>query len=254
MVMVPSCAFGPCAWPARCLSALGLQRALGLGSYQTAWTWLHKLRRAMVRPGRDRLTGRVEVDETDWGAAAAGAWGRRKLNKAERRWGDGRRPRPPRRRDPFHGPARHHASSPPRLTPRDGAADARTRPPGAETPLGALIDAYLQDYQVRQFRSLGTARGRVAHLAAYFGRDARAAALTTYQMRQYQRARRAAGAATGTINRETSALHRMFTLGVHWGWLKTVPGFPDRLRENPPARAFSSTLSISPWRYCNTNR
>ena len=35
-------------------SALGLQRALGLGSYKTAWTWLHKLRRAMVRPGRDR--------------------------------------------------------------------------------------------------------------------------------------------------------------------------------------------------------
>ncbi len=35
--------------------ALGLQRVLGLGSYRTAWTWLHKLRRAMVRPGRDRL-------------------------------------------------------------------------------------------------------------------------------------------------------------------------------------------------------
>ena len=62
------------------VSALGLQRALGLGSYKTAWTWLHKLRRAMVRPGRDRLTGRVEVDETHWGAAEAGAWGRR-LNK-----------------------------------------------------------------------------------------------------------------------------------------------------------------------------
>ncbi len=46
------------------VSAIGLQRALGLGSYQTAWTWLHKLRRAMVRPGRDRLHGRVEVDET----------------------------------------------------------------------------------------------------------------------------------------------------------------------------------------------
>ena len=45
-------------------SALGLQHVLGLGSYQTAWTWLHKLRRAMVRPGRDRLSGRVEVDET----------------------------------------------------------------------------------------------------------------------------------------------------------------------------------------------
>ncbi|HOX01672.1 MAG TPA: IS1595 family transposase [Candidatus Paceibacterota bacterium] len=45
-------------------SALGLKRVLGLGSYQTAWAWLHKLRRAMVRPGRDRLGGRIEVDET----------------------------------------------------------------------------------------------------------------------------------------------------------------------------------------------
>ena len=45
-------------------SALGLQRDLGLKTYWTAWTWLHKLRRAMVRPGRDRLSGRVEVDET----------------------------------------------------------------------------------------------------------------------------------------------------------------------------------------------
>ena len=45
-------------------SALGLQQALGLGSYQTAWTMLHKYRAAMVRPGRERLRGRVEVDES----------------------------------------------------------------------------------------------------------------------------------------------------------------------------------------------
>lgn len=45
-------------------SALGLQRVLGLASYQTAWAWLHKLRCAMVRPDRDRLCGRIEVDET----------------------------------------------------------------------------------------------------------------------------------------------------------------------------------------------
>ena len=75
--------------------------------------------------------------------------------------------------------------------------------------MGDLIDAYLQDYHVRQFRSHSTARGRTAHLVAFFGRDARAATLTTYQIRQYQLTRRAAGAATGTINRETSALHRM---------------------------------------------
>jgi transposase-like protein len=46
------------------VSALGLQRVLGLGSYQTAWTMLHRFRRAMVRPGRDKLKGQVEVDET----------------------------------------------------------------------------------------------------------------------------------------------------------------------------------------------
>lgn len=46
------------------VSALGLQRVLGLGSYQTAWTILHRFRRAMVRPGRELLQGHVEVDET----------------------------------------------------------------------------------------------------------------------------------------------------------------------------------------------
>jgi transposase-like protein len=46
------------------LSALGLQHLLGLGSYRTAWLWLQKLRRAMVRPSWDRLGGQVEVDET----------------------------------------------------------------------------------------------------------------------------------------------------------------------------------------------
>jgi transposase-like protein len=46
------------------VSALGLQRVMGLGSYQTAWTMLHRFRRAMVLPGRDLLNGRVEVDET----------------------------------------------------------------------------------------------------------------------------------------------------------------------------------------------
>ena len=45
------------------VSALGLQRVLGLGSYQTAWAMLHRFRRAMVRPDRDLLHGTVEVDE-----------------------------------------------------------------------------------------------------------------------------------------------------------------------------------------------
>lgn len=58
------------------VSALGLQRALGLGSYHTAWNWLHKLRRAMVRPGRDRLGGLVEVDEIFIGGERPGKPGR----------------------------------------------------------------------------------------------------------------------------------------------------------------------------------
>jgi len=63
-------------------SALGLQRELGLGSYQTAWAWLHKLRRAMVRPGRDRLSDEVEVDETYFGGHAPWIAGRRLEHKA----------------------------------------------------------------------------------------------------------------------------------------------------------------------------
>jgi ISXO2-like transposase domain/Transposase zinc-ribbon domain len=63
-------------------SAMTLQRVLGLKSYKTAWAWLHKLRRAMVRPGRDRLSGRVEVDETYLGGGAEGVRGRQIERKA----------------------------------------------------------------------------------------------------------------------------------------------------------------------------
>jgi transposase-like protein len=63
------------------MSALGLQRALGIGSYRSAWTMLQKLRRAMVRPGRDRLRGTVEGDEAFWGAREEGAGGRLAINK-----------------------------------------------------------------------------------------------------------------------------------------------------------------------------
>ena len=55
---------------------------LGFGSYQTAWAWLHKLRRAMVLPGRELLAGAVEVDETYIGAARPGKRGRGAEGKA----------------------------------------------------------------------------------------------------------------------------------------------------------------------------
>lgn len=57
-------------------SALGLKNILGLGSYKTAWVWLHKLRRAMVSPERDRLSGTVQVDETFVGGRKPGKRGR----------------------------------------------------------------------------------------------------------------------------------------------------------------------------------
>jgi len=63
-------------------SAKTVQRILELGSYQTAWVWLQKLRRAMVRTGRDKLSGTVEVDETFIGGEKPGKRGRGAAGKA----------------------------------------------------------------------------------------------------------------------------------------------------------------------------
>ena len=57
------------------ISAQGLQRVLGFGSYETAWAWMHKLRRVMVRPDREQLAGEVELDETFVGGRATGRLG-----------------------------------------------------------------------------------------------------------------------------------------------------------------------------------
>jgi hypothetical protein len=63
------------------VSALSLQRALEIGSYQTAWAMLHRLRSVLVRPGRDRLAGTVEVDETYIGGEEPGLRGGRARGK-----------------------------------------------------------------------------------------------------------------------------------------------------------------------------
>lgn len=68
------------------VSALGLQRVLGFGSYETAWAWMHKLRRAMVRPDRDRIGGPgviVEMDSTFLGGRSRGKGKPRYFNKHE---------------------------------------------------------------------------------------------------------------------------------------------------------------------------
>jgi len=63
------------------ISALGLQRVLGLNRYETTWTMLHRLRTAMVRPGRDRLVSPVQVDETHIGGPRPGKRGRGAVGK-----------------------------------------------------------------------------------------------------------------------------------------------------------------------------
>ena len=65
------------------ISAMELKRQMGFGSYQTAWSWLHKIRRAMVRPGRAPLTARVEADETYVGGPKPGKPGRGAAGKTK---------------------------------------------------------------------------------------------------------------------------------------------------------------------------
>ena len=63
------------------ISALSVKRTLKIGSYQTAWAMLHRLRSVLVRPGRERLAGTVEVDETYIGGQEAGLSGGRARGK-----------------------------------------------------------------------------------------------------------------------------------------------------------------------------
>ena len=97
--------------------------------------------------------------------------------------------------------------------------------------LSNIAQEYLQDYEVRGLRSLDTAKGRVTHLKDFFGEDTKALSITTDQVRAYQLHRKQEGAEAATINRETSALARIFTLAIKAGKLSWRPPFPDRLEE-----------------------
>src|SRR3954463_12073110 len=104
------------------IAATELRRQLGLGSYGTAWSWLHKIRKAMVRPERRPLAGRVEADESYVGGPRPGKRGRGAAGKtlvggageAGRGGAPGPRPRPA----PRGGPARRLGREPGRLPRR----------------------------------------------------------------------------------------------------------------------------------------
>ena len=115
--------------------------------------------------------------------------------------------------------------------------ERRGSPPPADLTFDALAAWYLDDYIVRRLRTLDTARGRVANLRAVFG-GWPATAITTEAIRDYQRRRRLVAAAAATVNRETSALSRMFHLAVRSRQLDERPVFPERLEENGPRQGF----------------
>ena len=101
-----------------------------------------------------------------------------------------------------------------------------------------LAAGYLDDYKLQGYRSLeSAAKPRAAHLQRFFGLD-RAIDITRRRVRQYQKLRRADGAAGATINRETSALARMLRIAVEDDLLTHLPAFPAKLKENPPRKGF----------------
>jgi integrase len=102
---------------------------------------------------------------------------------------------------------------------------------------GAMARAYLEDYELQRYRSMNTAKPRVGHLRSFFGAYT-VDKITGDAVRQYQLFRRGEGAEAATINRETSALSRMFHIAIRRGQLDRMSVFPNRLEENPPRQGF----------------
>jgi integrase len=110
-------------------------------------------------------------------------------------------------------------------------------PEGTPLTFDLMAQAYLEDYLLQRYRTLSTARPRVEHLREVFG-GWRTERITADAVRRYQLHRRKHGAEAATINRETSALSRMFQLAIRRGLLERMPLFPNRLEENPPRQGF----------------
>jgi integrase len=110
-------------------------------------------------------------------------------------------------------------------------------PDGTPLTFDVMARAYLEDYQLQRYRTMNTARPRVEHLRGFFG-GWPVERMTADRVRDYQLARRTYGAEAATINRETSALSRMFQIAIRRGVLDRMPLFPKRLEENPPRDGF----------------
>ena len=110
-------------------------------------------------------------------------------------------------------------------------------PDGTPLTFDTMATAYLEDYVLQRYRTMSTARPRVEHLREFFG-GWRADAITADRVRDYQLHRRRQRAEAATINRETSALSRMWQLAIRRGLLERMPLFPQRLEENPPREGF----------------
>lgn len=96
---------------------------------------------------------------------------------------------------------------------------------------------YLANYELQQYRTIDSARGRVENLRRVFGgKDAAEIAPAT--IRQYQVTRRQQGMSAASVNPDTSGLSRMFRLAIDFGKLQTMPKFTQRLQENPPRQGF----------------
>jgi integrase len=110
-------------------------------------------------------------------------------------------------------------------------------PEGTPLTFDGMARAYLEDYQLQRYRTMNTARPRVEHLREFLG-GWPVETITADAVRRYQLSRRTQGAEAATINRETSALSRMFQLAIRRGLLERMPLFPKRLEENPPREGF----------------
>ena len=112
-----------------------------------------------------------------------------------------------------------------------------TVPRGRPVTFDTMAQAYLEDYVLQRYRTLTTARARVDHLRAVLWSVARRRH-DGGQRPELPTASSEAGAEAATVNRETSALSRMFQLAIRRGQLERMPLFPKRLEENPPRDGF----------------